>query len=418
MEENPPIRSFEDNNTTPELNKLSRRSFLVGMASLITLTISLPASSTVGLYEPFSFAFVTDTHLATQLPDTYKLVHESQLFLQDVVRALNKEKLDFVVFGGDQLEVLGDNESNWQLFLDIAQGLTHPWSFVLGEQDVSDTYPVDKMKTYGADWKRQGIETTKPYWSHSPLPGVHIIGLDTSQPHSPTGYVSNQQLAWLKEDLDAHKRKFIIVFSHHPLLPPPPYDSGPPWDEFILPQCANVREILGSSPKVRLAVSGHIHASRVQQEKDIWYISCPSLNVYPCAYRIFRVTPDQIIIETHQVGFPALIKKARKMLEASTLAYKYAPSQPFKFVSLVQGQRLDNEVLLPLTQAMTPQAITIKKQRRKATRQAEQHEQKPAKQETSKQKTTQQEADKHKQDTHLEAAPGKPPLKEPPLIDW
>lgn len=346
-------------------NRLSRRTFLLGMAGLYSsITLPLPAGSAVGLYEPFAFAFVSDVHLATGVPDSFKLVHESQLFLQDVIKDLNQDKLEFVIFGGDQVDAPGRDDSNWQLFLDVVQSLNSPWSFVLGECDVTDQIPVDKMRTYGPDWKGRGIESAHPYWSHDPLPGVHIIGLDTSRANSSTGDVGRRQLDWLQKDLDKNKRKFTIVFSHHPLLPPPPYDSGPPWDEYICAQGPAVREILGKSPKVRLAVSGHVHVSDVQQERDIWYVSSPSLDVYPCAYRIFRVTPENITIETYQINFGALIKKARKNLEESTLARKYDQARPDRFLAVVEGEPKDNDVLLPLAPGAAPKPLPKKKKKK------------------------------------------------------
>src|SRR5262249_44752140 len=195
-------------------------------------------------------------------------------------------------------------------------------------------------------------------------PGVHIIGLDTSRANSSTGDVGPRQIEWLQKDLEKNKRKFIIVFSHHPLLPPPPYDSGPPWDEYICTQGPAVREVLGKSPKVRLAVSGHVHVSKVQQEGSIWYVSSPSLDVYPCAYRIFRVTPENITIETYQVNFPALIKKARKSMAESTLSYRYDQGKPERFLALLDGERTDNDVLLPLATGGTAQPLPKKKKKK------------------------------------------------------
>ncbi len=357
-------------------SEISRRSFLLGLAGITCLTLPLPADSTVGLFEPFSFAVISDVHLCNDRADTFMLLRESQLFLQEVVGRLNEEKLDFVIFTGDQVEVLGRNQANWQLFQDIAQSINAPWSFVLGERDLADDLPVDKIRTYGPDWKSRGIETDKSYWSQSPLPGVHIIGLDTSRPNSPTGDMGTRQLEWLKGDLTANKRKFTIVFSHHPLLPPPPYDGGPPWDDYILPPGPVVREVLGSSPYVKLAISGHVYASKVQREKDIWYVSCPGLVVYPCAYRIFKVTPDAITMETRQIAFPALVKKAKKLLIGSSPAYKYSSSDPESFVPVLEGARVDNDALLPLPSGKEAQALPKSKPPKAAKKKKEKKEKK------------------------------------------
>ena len=345
-------------------DKLTRRSFLFGLASVLTLSMTRQARASVGLFEPFSFAYVTDVHLATGMSDTFKMLQESQLFLQDAVKQLNAEKLDFVIFGGDQVERPGQDDANWQLFLDVAQTLTAPWTFVLGEQDVSGPPAVNKMKTYGPDWKGKGIETETPYWSQSPLPGVHIVGLDTSRSNSTQGDLSPEQLQWLKDDLNKNTRRFTIVFSHHPLLPPAPFDGGPPWDDYIVSQGATAREILGSSKYVRLALSGHVHMTKIQKEGDIWYVSGPSLGVYPCAYRIFRVTPDDITVETYQISFPALVKKARQIFAKCPLAFKYNERKPEAFAELADGSLIDQDAVMPLTAGSTIQPLKQKRRKK------------------------------------------------------
>lgn len=361
---------------------VSRRSFLFTLASVACF--GLPSEvRAANNFSPFQFGYVTDTHVVHGKPDSYLLLQESQLFLQDCIKQLNNEKLDFVIFGGDQVETPGVDDANWQLFVDCAQVLSCPWSFVLGEKDVSGNPPVNKMKLYGPDWKQKGIQTDKSYWSQSPLPGVHIIGMDTSRAESTTGDISNEQLDWLKKDLEKNAGKFTIVFSHHPLLAPPPFDAGPPWDDYTIPNGASAREILGGSKDVHLAVSGHLHINKVQQESNIWYVSTASLDVYPCSFRIFRITPQSIQVENYQISYPALVKKARQQLDSSTLAFKYNEQKPTAFADLAFGSRIDNNALLPLIAGQPAQLIDEKKLKK-------------AKEEQSKKEQAAEEKDKDK----------------------
>jgi len=325
---------------------VTRRSFLYGMAGL-GASLYLPAGWAGNVqFQPFSFAYVTDCHLANGLPDSYRLTQESQLFLQDAVKQINSLGVDFVIFGGDQVEHPGEDEKNWQLFIDIAQGLNCPWQFVLGETDVSGISAVDKLRTYGRDWKGRGLAGDKPYWSMDILPNVHVVGLDTSRANSTEGFVSTEQLTWLQEDLKNARNRFVFVVSHHPLLPPAPFDSGPPWDEYLVPQAPNVREVLNTSTDVKLAISGHVNITKIEREKNIWYVSSPSLVVYPCAFRVFRINSDHIDVETFGINYPALIKKARANLAVSRLAYNYNSSKPVTFLDIAYGDKLDNDATL------------------------------------------------------------------------
>jgi len=318
---------------------ISRRSFLLGALATTMWPLVLPVSAEQN-FQPFSFAFISDIHLTHGVADTYILTNESQLFLQDVVRKLNQQKLDFVLFGGDQVHGTGKDDENWQLFLDIAQGLNAPWSFVLGECDVSGSdSPINKMRTFGPDWRGRGIETENPYWSHSPLPGVHLVGLDTSYPDSTSGHVDAKQLAWLKEDLQKHSDKFTIVVSHHPLLNPPPFGAAQTQlMDYLLPNAQEALDTITAVGNVNMALSAHLYVNQLGRGGKTWFITNPGLVTYPCAYKIFHVTPESITMETTQVSFPALIKKAQDLLPSYPLANRVPMPKGANFMTYAKGK--------------------------------------------------------------------------------
>lgn len=340
---------------------ISRRAFLAGLAGVSLLRLPMQPAQALPQFDPFSFIFVSDVHLVNGLPDTgEKMLQESQLFLQEAIKHFNILKPDFVLFGGDNIETVGKDDANWNLFGDVVQQLQVPWSFVLGEEDVSGKIPPEKMRTFGADWRSRGIETNNSYWSLNPVPGVHLIGLDSSLPNTHYGEFSQPQLEWLKDDLVKNRGKLTIVFTHHPLLPPPPYDGGPPWSDYASPNGSDVREILGTSSDVKLVVSGHLYTNKVQIERDVWHVSAAGLNIYPCQYKMFRVSRNGILMESFPVNFPALVKKARKALQDSNLAYKYSSRNPESFVQLCEGSREDQSAFLSLTGGKTPQPLSKK----------------------------------------------------------
>ena len=348
---------------------ISRRAFvggLLGVGSLLSLGLHLPARADA--FRRFSFAFISDIHLCTGQGDNTNLLQESQLFLQDVVKQLNARELDFVIFGGDQVETVGKDDAFWNLFIDCLAILNAPWYFILGEADVSGKRAVDKMVEFGPDLKGRGLTSGKPYWSADPLDGVHMIGLDTSKPNTTTGDISIEQLNWLKTDLSANKGKFTMAFSHHPLLAPPPYDGGPPWDDYMVPQGASAREILAGSRDVRLCVSGHVPINKVQQEGSIWYVSAATVSMYPCQFKIFSVTPETIHLETLTVSYGALVKKARGMMETGRLAYQYSSARPASFLKLAEGEELDRNAMLPLVSGAVSQKAEKKKGKEKKSK--------------------------------------------------
>lgn len=324
--------------------------------SLLGFSCKQEARASLAPVKPFSFAYVTDVHLTTDLQDTHELFHESQLILQSVIKKINTLQVDFVVFGGDQVESLGKNESNWNLFLDVVQGLNCPWHFVLGDKDVTSV--VDKMQVFGPDWKGKGIEGNTSYWSTDYASNVHLIGLDTSRTESKEGLLSTRQINWLKKDLEKNSSKFTIVFSHHPLLPPPPYDTGnTPWTSYILANAASGREVLGASPYVRLCLSGHIGMNKIQKEGNIYYVSNAALASYPCSFKVFKIDQDKIEMESYQIEYKAFVDKARKNLIESTLAYYYDKGKPKEYARASEGDSLDQNAMLPLYGGMIPEKL-------------------------------------------------------------
>jgi len=296
-------------------------------------------------FEPFSFAFLTDCHLTSHLSDNYMLLQESQLFLQDAVKQINLLQPDFVVFGGDQVQGVGDDDVNWQLFLDIAQYLDCPWYFVLGETDIAGNFVTDKMRTFGRDWKGRGLNNSQPYWSCDPICGVHLIGLDTSQANLVDEFMDQNQIDWLKNDIGQEGNRLNIVVSHHPLFDP---GHGYQDKDHLLLKGNVVSKIFEAAASPVICLSGHNHISKIEKSNNISWISSPSLDIYPCAFRFFKINAEELAVETYQVNFPALIKKAKTNLLNSDFAHSLSSVKNNDFLRLVAGSKSDQNNKFPL----------------------------------------------------------------------
>jgi 3',5'-cyclic-AMP phosphodiesterase len=333
------------------IHSVSRRSFILSCLSSSFISCALASKSSgdkfeSNSFEPFTFVFISDCHLTSGLADNLMLLQESQLFLQEAVKQINVLRPDFVIFGGDQVQGVGDDESHWQLFLDIVQNLNCPWHFVLGETDISGNMPINKMGTFGRDWKGKGLNNNMPYWSCDPLAGLHLVGLDTSQVNSVTGYMDEVQLEWLKEDISLKPRPVTIIVSHHPILAPI-IDSK---NSYLLPQAGEVRQILEKSAGQVISMSGHTHLSKIQWQNNIWYISSPSLDIYPCAFRFCKITPQVVQVQTYQVNFPALAEKAKTNMLNSNFANSLNFHKSRDLVRAALGSHFDQNAKLSLTE--------------------------------------------------------------------
>lgn len=105
--------------------------------------------------------------------------------------------------------------------------------------------------------------------------GVRIVCLDSTGPaEPPRGYVSPEQIEWLRAICSADDDRPIVVGVHHNLLPV----GAPWWDEFM--RCANGEAVhdalLPARDRIRGVFHGHVHQNVDVLRDGILYSSCLS----------------------------------------------------------------------------------------------------------------------------------------------
>ena len=144
--------------------------------------------------------------------------------------------------------------------------------------------------------------------------------------------------------------------------------------------------------------------SKIQQERDIWYVSNPSLCAFPCAFRIFHVTADDVTIETYQISYPALVKKAKQIFGTWQMAFKYNELKPETFADVAEGERIDQNCVIGLGTDGTQEVLKVKRKKR------EEPEQEPEKKHLKKEKqekNDKRETDKKEKEPSKEKAADK-----------
>ncbi|WP_237738207.1 metallophosphoesterase family protein [Caldicellulosiruptor sp. F32] len=139
----------------------------------------------------FKFAVISDPHISVfesskSLPNEVKMFKDSVSLLENTVKEINDiPNIKFVCVLGD----LTKDAEPWNVdkVKEILDRLQAPYYVVLGNHDVSI---VDShIKNMGPSvtrstmiWTFQGHGFSGPnrYWSLNPLPGVHLIGLDST----------------------------------------------------------------------------------------------------------------------------------------------------------------------------------------------------------------------------------------------
>jgi len=246
----------------------------------------------------FSFAHITDLHLDVKGTSTWQHREKSVPLFIDALRQIGRlPKLKFVIFGGDQIHAGPRDRNSLYVFQEWTKHLDLPYFVLLGNTEVSPIAGISKMtkEGYMMMWRGRGVAPGRTSWTYDPAPGVRVIGLDVTVAGKPYGEANPATLKWLGNELDASgKMRLVIIVTHQLLLPTNAGDSSPEGALWMVKNHGAVREMLEKYPNVRMAISGHHHASKVETVNGITYVADPAIVTYPCAFRVLTVSREGI----------------------------------------------------------------------------------------------------------------------------
>ena len=289
----------------------------------------------------FSFAHITDLHLDVKGTSTWQHREKSVPLFIDALRQVGRlHKLKFVVFGGDQIHAGPRDRDSLFVFQEWTKHLDMPYYILLGNAEVSPVPGASKFSRaeYLYVWRGRGLAPGRSSWSVEPEKGVRVIGFDVTVDGKPYGEASPGSLKWLANELEACKKKrLVIIVTHQLLLPTSKMDSSPEGVLWMVKNHEAVRVLLEQYPNVRMVISGHHHASRVETVNGITYVADPAIVTYPCAFRVFNVSRDGIHLKNIGLDEQNIVSKARELLQADPYARLYDPENPQNILSYSSG---------------------------------------------------------------------------------
>jgi len=273
----------------------SRRKFLHQLLGVGALTVTgldslfaqVPTAPLIGV-KPFRFAFLTDLHL----------MKDGDLRSADGIAACLSavEKLDprpeFILVGGDLVHTARDltipeAEQQYNLFLKIWNDHTAlPTHWTFGNHDLAGTSnpgvsPQEKF--YGKALFEDRFKMPRLFYSFD-ANGWHFIVLDDIALQPDRSYIGkffDDELAFLKADLDAHQNIPTIVCAHIPALSLLPsglllaHSSEP---QYHLPKslvCTNADKLFQDIPRhnIRAVLAGHLHRFEKLEMNGVHFIN-------------------------------------------------------------------------------------------------------------------------------------------------
>jgi Icc protein len=227
----------------------------------------------------FTFVHFTDTHVmagGTYVPregDWQCDTHASLQRVVGVIKTLDPQPA-FAVIGGDLASpdlidphrTLGsdDYDASYRLFQELIAPLPCPAYLLLGNHDNRPAF--HRVMHTGA-----ATPHTTQHYSFD-YQGYHFVALDSHVPGEHGGVLNAAQLAWLRDDLAAHRQQPTMVFVHHH-----PWPVGVRWvDDAPLHNGTDLVEILDAYDNVLWLVCGHVHLDSTLQRNGLTLFTTPS----------------------------------------------------------------------------------------------------------------------------------------------
>ena len=279
------------------------------------------------------FAQISDVHYSSSQKDTsYKLLSNSAQLLDDAISQVNNAcNIDFVMFTGDMINTPDEHEL--LRFIKHANLLEKPWYAVFGNHDTACGAALTKALYFDIlNGHNPNFCYKTPYYSFTPKKGYRVIALDTTIDYKTTcqGEVSEEQLEWLKDELDNSKNDVVLIFMHVPLIEPYPNDSHK------LVNGYDVKLLLKRYDNPIIVCSGHYHGTKIFQQTNILFVNTPSLVSFPNAFRIINVCPqrNKVVVDVYlkETRLPELQEKSKNKSIGTLILYGNEEDRTSTFV--------------------------------------------------------------------------------------
>ncbi len=250
------------------------------------------------------------------------------------IEKMNSLQPDFVVSGGDLImDALGEDESRatllYDMYIECAKEFDVPLYNTLGNHEVFGVYVPGKVPESHPLWgkemfkKRLGEGATYRSFDHKDvhfvlLDSVGIVPNEGKPGHHYIGQIGDEQMAWLKSDLDKLAPETpVVAVSHIPLFTfYPQIQNGPTFrtpDGTAITDGKPLFDLL-SGRRLFGFLQGHIHVNELYAYKNMQYIDTGAVSGgwwggprdgHPEGFNLVTVWEDGVTAEYVTYGWDA-----------------------------------------------------------------------------------------------------------------
>ncbi len=148
-----------------------------------------------------------------------------------------------------------------------------------------------------------------------------------------SAYPGEEDIAWLKQELDASGNKPAVLCSHRPIMVDAltetlakSYYTGV---QLTVSRAPEVESLLRQHPNVRLVLAGHCHCNLGWQRDGIQFFTAAALVGAPATFRLFRVYQDRLEVTVYWANNMAEVRAGRWQAEPPQVVW-FAGNYPGK----------------------------------------------------------------------------------------
>ncbi|QSE84171.1 metallophosphoesterase [Rhodococcus koreensis] len=221
---------------------------------------------------------LTDTHIRA----AGDLVHDTIDTLDNLTRALDRivgsrQRVDAIVLSGD-LSDNGAPEAYRRLRTVVEPAAAELGAHIIYAMGNHDDRTAFHTELLGLDSGGRDLEA--PHDAVHDIHGLRVIVLDSTTPGRHAGWLTNEQLTWLDEELSRPSERGTLLVLHHPPIPSPVATV-----DYLRLQGPDRLEAVLAGSDVRMILCGHSHltSSGAVAGIPVWVGPALSYRVDPIA---------------------------------------------------------------------------------------------------------------------------------------